>query len=79
MENPDTVTVYESKSFLWAIIPNRSADFSQNGPALSETLTIAGTGDSQVLVRALAERFEAKYPDPEGSTFWSKNHPNKHP
>lgn len=49
--------------------------FSQNGPALSETLTIAGTGDSQVLVRALAERFEAKYPDPEGSTFWSKKSP----
>ncbi len=37
--------------------------FLQKGPALSEMLTIAGTGDSQVLVRALAEKFEAKYPD----------------
>lgn len=36
--------------------------FFQKGPALSETLTIAGTGDSQVLLRALAEKFEERYP-----------------
>lgn len=34
----------------------------QKGPAFSETLTIAGTGDSQVLLRALAEKFEERYP-----------------
>lgn len=36
--------------------------FSGQGVALSETLTIAGTGDSQILLRALAEKFEAEYP-----------------
>lgn len=36
--------------------------FVQKGIALSETLTIAGTGDSQVLLRTLAEKFEETNP-----------------
>lgn len=36
--------------------------FLQQCLALCETLTISGTGDSQVLLRALAEKFEEKHP-----------------
>ena len=34
----------------------------QLGEALGESLTIAGTGDSQELLRALAEKFEENHP-----------------